>query len=47
MEVHLVVIDKLDSLLTRQGFDGGLIDGIPRNAFVPLKSQPLTNGFSG
>ena len=41
------MIDKLDSLLTCQGFDGGLIAGIPRNAFVLLKSQPLANGFSG
>jgi hypothetical protein len=36
-----------DRLLTCQGFDGGLIAGISRNAFVPLKSQPLTNGFRG
>ena len=47
MEVDLVVIDKFDTLLTCQGFDCGLIAGLPRNPFVPLKSQSFTNEFSG
>lgn len=46
MEVDLVVIDKFDTLLACQGIDCGLIAGITRNPFAPLKSQSLTNGFS-
>ena len=41
------MIDRRDRFLTCQGFDGGLIAGMPRKAFVPLKSQPLTDVFSG